>query len=369
MRSKLLALLLVVMLSMVAVTACGGAVEPTETATPTPTETATPTPTGTPTPTTEPTSEPEPTGPVVSAVIFGQEIDIPVDDSNAFKEALEVSSADGYFSVTFAAGTKLTDSDGNDVTELVIAANEAPEQPDDGSRLVGPTLNCKPDSARIDPAFTLQYQYADFESQIAEVPDAEVYMARLIPSSGKWGKFADGENDADTKTASVTLDAFYTDYTVGLVAATPKTYIEASGPPANGIDIEIESISEMRANSSASVTVKTIPGVHVLFWIVNPSTGTRSSRPADRYREADENGMITWEFNISRHVSKGEGRFEFYVTTSTDADYLKAFQANRLDTIYPDKAKDLDNFKEGMYEQLEIDENTTLKMRTYEVIG
>jgi hypothetical protein len=361
MGHKLLALLLVMMLSMVAVTACGGATEPTETATPTPTETTPPT--------TEPTTEPEPVGPVVSAVLFGQEIDIPVDDSNAFKEAVEITSADGYFSVSFAAGTKLTDVDGNDVNELVIVANEAPEQPEDGSALVGATVAFKPDSTRIDPVFTLKYEYADFESQIAAVPDAEVYMARLIASSGKWGKFADAEIDTTAKTASVALDAFHTDYTVALVAATPKTYIEASGPPANGVDIEIESVTEIAADSPVTLTIKTNPGAQVLLWIVNPSTGTRSSQPMDRYREADENGLVTWEYNVSRHVSKGEGRFEFYVTTSTDADFLKAFQANRLDTIYPDKAKDLKDFMEGMYEQLEIDENTTIKMRLYQVVG
>lgn len=125
--------------------------------------------------------------------------------------------------------------------------------------------------------------------------------------------------------------------------------------------------SEFKASHDATITVKTLPGAHVLGWIVNPGTGSRSSRPTDRYREADENGLITWNFDISQYVSRGEGHFEFYVTTSTDEAFLTAFKANRLDTIYPDKATDIKKFQEGRIEQLELDANTTLKMYPFVV--
>ncbi len=353
---RLATLFLIVALSLAPLAACGGA-EPTETPTPTPTPTETPTPT------------PEPPANAINADLLGQTVIIGLDDSGAFAEAVEVTSADGIITLKFAAGTILKDSDGNVVKELSAEINPTPQQPDDGAAILGPTLTFRPNSASIEPALAVEYDYSGFAAQIAAVENAEVYMARWVNSFDTWAKFFDSAVDADAKIAAVPLNNFVKDFAVACMAVTPLKVERATGPPANGVDLTIESQSEFRSASDASITVKTQPGAHVLCWIENPGGFSRSSRPEDRYREADENGLVTWNFDISMYVSRGEGHFEFYVTTSTDTDFLAAFQANRLETIYPDKAADIKKFQEGRIEQLEIDDQTTLKLYPFVVTG
>jgi hypothetical protein len=116
-----------------------------------------------------------------------------------------------------------------------------------------------------------------------------------------------------------------------------------------------------------TLKIKTAPDAYVLCWMVNPSTGSRSSRPDDRFRQADADGRITWEFTISRHVSQGEGHFEFYVTTHTDQGFLEGFQAKRMDTLFPEHSEDFQQFELGLIEQIVLDDQTTLKMYPFEV--
>lgn len=66
-------------------------------------------------------------------------------------------------------------------------------------------------------------------------------MARWVNSREVWAKFFDSAVDADSKLATISLNSFSTDYTVACLAATPLEVEKATGPPANGVDLTIES--------------------------------------------------------------------------------------------------------------------------------
>ncbi|MFA5317365.1 MAG: hypothetical protein WC369_08095, partial [Dehalococcoidales bacterium] len=142
----------------------------------------------------------------------------------------------------------------------------------------------------------------------------------------------------------------------------PKEIVKATEGPANGVDVSIETMSGFSPGGLATLVIKTVPNAHVKVWAVNPSTGNRSAYPSDRIKDADADGIASWEWVISGHTASGEGHIELYITTSTDATVLAAFDANALEYVFTDRADDIAKFKKGLIEQIELDDYTTLKM-------
>ncbi len=349
---KLVSVMLMVVLLSGAVIACGGD-EPAPT--PPPVE---------PTPEPEPEPEPTPEPPAHSyqADIFGQSLYIATDENGVILDAFEMTSPDGAITIKFEKGTTLKDREDNLIEEFSATLNPNPEQPTDGSKVIGPTVTFLPDFTIFDPVMTYQLNYAGLQNQIDEVTNAKLSVARLISSTGKWGKYFDFQVDADKKTVTFSVPSTTIDYTLALIAETPKEILKATGPPENGIDIVIVSINELAIGGEVKLELKTAPNAHVMVWFINPGTGTRSSRPAERLLDADGDGNVTFEWELSTRISKGEGHFEFYATTSTDTAFLEVFDATRLETIFLDRADEIAKFQEGLIEQLELDDKTTLKM-------
>jgi hypothetical protein len=152
----------------------------------------------------------------------------------------------------------------------------------------------------------------------------------------------------------------------GLLAVNFMQYSPITVTPSPA-ELEIISVSTINADEPAHLVVKTYPEAHVLTWWTLPVTGTRTTRPVDRWRQADANGLISWVFTLSKRTSKGEGRMEFYITTSTDPDYLLYVQENRLDQLYPNLAAEIQRFQNGEIAQIVVDEWTTLKMFPFTV--
>jgi len=212
-----------------------------------------------------------------------------------------------------------------------------------------------------------QFNYAGFQSQIGQVENAELSMGFVL-ARGDWAKYNEFQIDTVGQTASVNIDLFVP---VALLAETPKQVQQATGAPANGVDVTVVSMEGFSPGMDSKLTISTVPGARALIWLVLPNTGTRSTRPADRIKGADADGNITWEWNTHGDTAQGEGRIEIYVTTSTDSTFLAAFNragtsydTDALNAIFPDKAEDIKKFKRGELEQLELDEHTTLKMFT-----
>jgi hypothetical protein len=341
-------------------TACGDAPAELPPASETPAPTATPEPTAEPAPPTaepEPTKEPEPDFQVIEANLLGEKVSFNIGENAAIWQDVEAKSADGKITFRMAWGTALADVDGNPITELSATINENPAQPEFG-KLLGPTVTFKPDATYIDSSVEIEFNYADYLDQLGEVPESDLYVAQYVVKNDSWAPAQMSQLNTTQKTVKVTIDRFYSDFTVGVMAK-KKVVIEDAGAPENGINIEVDFVSVIKAGEPATITIKTVPGAHVVAWFIMPDTGTRSTRPADRVRVADADGKVTWEYELSYRTHKGEGRFEFYATTSEDPDFLKAFNAGRLDTIYPDKATDLRKFMNGEITTLEFDDKTT----------
>ena len=325
-----------------------------------------------PEPTPEPPKEapePEPPPPdyaTIGADILGQTVSFDIGGNAGTWDAVDVTSADGNIRVAMAWGTELKDKDGNAIADFSATINPNPDQPEDGSLLVGSTVTFMPDSTTLNPALTLDYDYSAFADQIAAVPDAEVYLAQFIHGSGNWAKLYT-ELDTDAMTAQAKIDKFALEHTIGLIAAPPPPEVVDPDAPSNGVDLKIEYVSTINADEAAQLIVKTNPDAWVLTWWVLPVTGTRTTRPVDRWRQADADGKIIWDFTLSTRTAKGEGRMEFYITTSTDEDFLKYVENNRLDVPYPDLTADLKNLKNGKIAQIVADNNTTVKMFPFTV--
>lgn len=362
---RLMVGLLVTLLLMLPV-ACGGApaeLPPApETTAPTPTPQPTPEPTpepqapaATPEPKPEPTVEPD--FQVIEADLLGQKVSFNIGENAGIWQDVETKSANGKITYRMAWGTVLADVDGNPITELSATINDNPAQPESG-RLLGPTVTFKPDSTYIDPAVEIEFNYSDYLDQLGDVPESDLYVAQYVVKNDLWAPAQMSQLSTTDKTVKVSIDRFFTDFTLGVMAK-KKVVVEDANAPENGVNIEIEFVGKVRPDNPAALTIKTVPNAHVVTWFIMPDTGTRSTRPEDRWRQADADGKVSWEFTLSYRAHTGEGRFEFYSTTSEDPEFLKAFNAGRLDTIYPDKAADLRKFMNGEITTIELDDKTT----------
>ena len=113
-----------------------------------------------------------PDEPTMAATIFGEAVKIGVDADGALREDYTITTPDGSTSLLIKAGATLKDRDGKNIPELMVEVNADPEQPEDGSRVVGPTLTCYPDLTAIKPPLEYQINYAAFKDSVAAVPDA-----------------------------------------------------------------------------------------------------------------------------------------------------------------------------------------------------
>jgi hypothetical protein len=364
--TKFAAVFLALTLLLVPVAACNGDAPPPTT--PPPTTAPTPTPTAEPTPTPEPTKEPPPLPDSIKydAQIFGETVAIETGMNGALWDVIEATSPDGAIKISMAWGLTLQDKDEVPIEELSITLNEDAAQPEDGSILLGSTVTFMPDSTTLNPALTFEYDYSAFADQIAAIPDVEVYLAQYIHGNGNWAKLYT-DLDTDANIAQTKIDQFAKEHTIGLIAAPPPPEVVDPDAPTNGVDIKIEYISTINAAEPAQLIVKTEPNAWVLTWWVLPVTGTRTTRPLDRWRQADADGKIVWDFELSKRTSKGDGRMEFYVTTSTDEEFLKYVEAGRLDVPYPDLTSQLKDLKNGKIAQIVVDDNTTIKMIPFNV--
>jgi len=177
------------------------------------------------------------------------------------------------------------------------------------------------------------------------------------PASGYQFNYWSGSVSGTNATVTLTMNS-----NKSVTAIFSLTGGGGTNPPTNGIDVTIESISDFTPGGTASVTIRTVPNAHVMLWMVNPSTGTRSAYPSDRIRDADTDGIAQWEWTLSGHIANGEGRIEVYVTTSTDATFIEIFDTNNLTAVFPEKATDIANFQQGLIETLVLNNYTTLKM-------
>jgi len=368
---RITAVFLILTLLMVPVTACNGGGEvdtppapPPATEEPPKAEPPKEEPPKAEPPKEEPPSKPEPPPAPESikfdAEILGETVVLEMGLNAALWDPIEVTTADGSVKVNLDWGTTLKDADGKPIREFSASVNENPAQPEDGSRVIGPTVTFTPDSTDISPEMTLEFSYTAFAEQIAAVPDAEIYLAQFA-ENGTWAKLFT-ELDEEGKVAVTKIDHLATGHTVGLVAMAPKAEAVDPNAPKNGVNINIEYVSTINAEEPARLIVQTSPNAHVLAFFVLPKTGTRSTRPVDRWRQADDKGLIEWNFTLSRHTARGEGRYEFYVTTSTDPEYQKMVETERLAALYPERAGDITDLKNGKITQLEVDEYTTIKV-------
>jgi hypothetical protein len=74
-------------------------------------------------------------------------------------------------------------------------------------------------------------------------------------------------------------------------------------------------------DTDITVEIKTVPGATCTIMVTLPKTGTVSNKPADRIKEADSNGIITWTWFLHRHTSPGDGTFTF--TIEKDGNVLE----------------------------------------------
>ena len=98
------------------------------------------------------------------------------------------------------------------------------------------------------------------------------------------------------------------------------------------LGVEIAFITpEIATREQVVITLRTLPGATVFLQVVNPSTGTRSAwpKPADggKIKTADDEGLVTYSWELYESVAKGEGVLEILSTSSTDQDYLKQWKS------------------------------------------
>lgn len=140
------------------------------------------------------------------------------------------------------------------------------------------------------------------------------------------------------------------------------------GVSSNGVNLNLVSINKFSPGGAVTVAAQTVPNAHVILWVVNPISGTRSAYPADHEHTADAQGNVSWGFTISPNAAEGPGHIEFYVTTSTDSTFLAAFDAyaqarsTSLDNYFPSQAANIADFKSGLVPLLVLDDYTTLLM-------
>jgi len=314
----------------------------------------------------KPTTPPPPDSIKFDAQVFGEAVPVETSMNGALWDPFEATSPDGAIKISMAWGLILIDKNEEPIEELSITLNENPAQPEDGSSLIGSTVTFMPDSTTLNPALTYEFDYSAYADQIAAIEDVEIYLAQFIHGSGNWAKLYT-EVDTDAMTATTKIDKFALEHTIGLIAAPPPPEVIDPDAPANGVDLKIEYVSTINAEEAAQLIVKTNPNAWVLTWWVLPTTGTRTTRPEDRWRQADADGKIAWDFTLSKRTAKGEGRMEFYITTSTDPEFLKYVQQNRLDVPYPDLAADLRAVQKGTLAQIVADNYTTVKMFPFTV--
>jgi hypothetical protein len=77
--------------------------------------------------------------------------------------------------------------------------------------------------------------------------------------------------------------------------------------------LEIVNISDAHPGDDVTVTVKTAPGAEVKIVFTMP-TGKDSAYPEDNTKTAEDDGIITWTWNINSHVPAGEATYTFTVT-------------------------------------------------------
>lgn len=381
---KFISILLMLAIMSGLVSACGGtAALPVTTLPATPTTTL---PINTPPATTLPTTMPPATAPPVTAPatttvaapkytyeteIFSNKVSIATDAKGAILEPFEAKSPDGVVTIKLEKGTKLTDRDFAPVKTFSVSVNtESPVQPNDGSKIIGTTVTLlsNTSSTSIFPPLIYEFNYSGFDAQIAAVTDAQLTLGFLLPR-GDWATFVDSKVDTANKMVTGKVEVFAGNYAIALLAQPPKIIVKATEGPKNGIDVSVLSgLDAFGPTFAVTLRAKTTPGARIMLWVVNPSTGTRSTYPANRTQIADAEGKATWDFTVHRDTAKGEGHIEFYITTSTDPVFLSAFtdseraDSKALETIFPDMKDEITKFKQGLIELIELDEHTTLRM-------
>jgi len=92
----------------------------------------------------------------------------------------------------------------------------------------------------------------------------------------------------------------------------PATEAPAAPRQPGELFIDLVSVTDpSRPDSDIEVVIQTLPGATCSIQPVNPQTGTRSSRPAEKIKVADEQGLVSWVWHMHRHVALGKGSFEF----------------------------------------------------------
>lgn len=78
--------------------------------------------------------------------------------------------------------------------------------------------------------------------------------------------------------------------------------------------VELVSVTEpVYPDSDITVEIKTAPGATCTIKAKLPKTGTVSNKPADRTKDADDNGVVTWTWHLHRHTAAGDGTLIFTI--------------------------------------------------------
>lgn len=78
--------------------------------------------------------------------------------------------------------------------------------------------------------------------------------------------------------------------------------------------MDVTPVLDGQAPGPTKVTATTAPGATCTIKVTNPKTGTVSAYPTEKTKVADANGKVVWEWNIPRHVAKGDGTIEVTAT-------------------------------------------------------
>jgi len=83
---------------------------------------------------------------------------------------------------------------------------------------------------------------------------------------------------------------------------------------AGDLFVELVLVTEpVYPDNDITVEIKTVPGATCTIKAILPVTGSISSKPDDRTKEADSEGGVSWQWHLHRHTAAGDGTLIFTI--------------------------------------------------------
>ena len=143
----------------------------------------------------------------------------PISEDGGLQETAEVTTSDGYFTLTLPQSTIALDVDGNPLEIMRVTTDDKPHSPFECPHIIGQVYDCEPDGATFEPPITFAFTYAP-ESIPDDVAEEDLALAYYDEQINEWVEL---QSTVDLATHTVTASVSHST-TFAIIAYTPCSF-------------------------------------------------------------------------------------------------------------------------------------------------